>query len=203
MREGFELPQGIDNPRVDEFSQGEETPGMATEGEGVPGEVRRGQVGDRTPPTTEATEDRGANGGNEVMMRGLMTVAPPRPQRGMTADDNSAGPQQQQSSGVDGARPKNGMHSCREYSLLAPEVLEGGPATFGPRIRGDVHGTKRGTADHGRTETNTGENTGHRALLSRNMQEDGDKERSPSKQSRSLNGCGHQGEGGGEGSLTW
>ena len=47
---GVKLPQGIDTPGVAEFPWGDETPGVATELEVVPGEDRRGWVGDGTPP---------------------------------------------------------------------------------------------------------------------------------------------------------
>ena len=52
VREGVDSPQGINTPGVEEFPRGDETPGVATEGEGVPGEDRRGQGGNVKPPTT-------------------------------------------------------------------------------------------------------------------------------------------------------
>ena len=56
------------------------------------------------------------------MTRGLRTVAPPRPQRGMAEDNDIAVPQLQQSNS---ARTKNGTHLRFKYSLLAPEDPEG------------------------------------------------------------------------------
>ena len=141
-RGGVKSPQGIDTPRVDELPWGEETPGVATEGEGVLGEDGRGRGGDVKPPTTQATKEIGAISSNEDMTHGLRTSVLPR-----------AGPQQQQSGGADGARPKNGMHLRRKYGILAPEELAGGPANTRPRVRGVGHGATRGTADQGRTET--------------------------------------------------
>ena len=114
----------------------------STEGEGVLGEDGRGRGGDVNPPTTQATKEIGAISSNEDMTHGLRTSALPR-----------AGPQQQQSGGADGARPKNGMHLRRKYGILAPEELAGGPANTRPRVRGVGHGATRGTADQGRTET--------------------------------------------------
>ena len=52
VRGGVELPQGIDTPGVDKFPQGDETPRVAIEGEGVTGEDGRGWGGYRNPPTT-------------------------------------------------------------------------------------------------------------------------------------------------------
>ena len=60
------------------------------------------------------------------------------------------------------------MHLRCEYGLLAPEVLEGG-----------CHRATCKTAEEVRTETETGGETGQRALLARGMQEDGNKERPP------------------------
>ena len=83
--------------------------------------------------------------------------------------------------------PDVAMHLRCEYGLLAPEVLEGG-----------CHRATCKTAEEVRTETETGGETGQRALLARGMQEDGDEYQSPPKQSRALNAYGHQGgEGGG------
>ena len=49
---GIESPQGINTPGVRELLQGDKTPGVATEGEGVTGEDGRGRGGDGNPPTT-------------------------------------------------------------------------------------------------------------------------------------------------------
>ena len=69
------------------------------------------------------------------MVRGTRTAAAPRLQRDTAADKDSMGPQKRQSDGTDGARPKNGMHSCREYGILALEKPEGGRANAGPWVR--------------------------------------------------------------------
>ena len=71
------------------------------------------------------------------------------------------------------------MHSRREYSLLASEETEGGRASAGPRVRGDGHGATWGTAEEGRTDTETGVRTGKRALLAHGIQEDRNEERPP------------------------
>ena len=49
------MPQGIDTPGVDELPQGDETLGLANEGEGVTGEDGRERGGDRKPPPPELT----------------------------------------------------------------------------------------------------------------------------------------------------
>ena len=88
------------------------------------GEGGRGRGGYGKPPITRASEESGANDGNEGMACGPRTAPPPHPQRDTAADNNSVGPQPQQSDGTDGASPKNGMHSYHEYGLLALEDLE-------------------------------------------------------------------------------
>ena len=47
---GVELPQGIGTPGVEALPWGDETPGVATEGDGVMGEYGRGRGGDGNPP---------------------------------------------------------------------------------------------------------------------------------------------------------
>ena len=94
------------------------------------------------------------------MAHGPKTAPPPRPQRDTVADDDSAGPQPRQSDGTDGSRPKNGVHLCREYGLLAPEEPEGGRANAGPRVRGNGHRATRGMVEEGQLETETGVGTG-------------------------------------------
>ena len=108
------MPQGIDTPGVEEFPRRGETPGVATEGGGVTGEDGWGRGGNRHPPTTQATKERGAGGGRDAMTHGPRTAAPPRPQRGTAVDNDSAGPQPRQSDGANGARPKNGTHLRRK-----------------------------------------------------------------------------------------
>ena len=126
-------------------------------------------------------------------------VAPPCPRQGMAAEDDSVVPQQRHSDGANGASTENGMQSCCEYDILVPEELAGDPATAGTRVRGAVYGATRGTEDQGRTETETGDNTGQRALLARGMQEDSNEYRSPPKRLHRINTCGHRGGGWGVG----
>ena len=54
---GVESPQGIDTPAVDALPWGDETPGVATEDEGVTGEDGQGRGVGGTPPTTRASKD--------------------------------------------------------------------------------------------------------------------------------------------------
>ena len=88
---GVESPQGINTPGVEEFPRGDETSGVSTKGEVVPGEYRQGQRGDGTLPATRATKVSGASGGDEGMTRRPGTAAPPSPQQGMAADEDSGG----------------------------------------------------------------------------------------------------------------
>ena len=118
--EGVELPQGIDTPGVAELSQGEETPVVTTEGEGVPEEDGPGRGEERTPPTTQATKARGDDSRDEESMGGLRTAAPPLPHQGMAVENNSTGTLLRHSAGTDGARPEHSALACRKYGLLAP-----------------------------------------------------------------------------------
>ena len=129
---GVELLQGIDTPGVGELPWGDETPGVATEGERVTGEDGRRRGGDGTPPTNQASKERGANGSNKDMERGPRTAESPRPQRDTAEDDDSVGPLPRQSDGTNSARPENGMHLLRKYGLMTPEQLEGVKPTQGP-----------------------------------------------------------------------
>ena len=94
--------------------QGDETPGVTTEGEGVPREYGRGWEWYGNPPTTRATEARGAGSRDEEMMGGPETAPPPRPQRGMAADNNSVGTLLRHNAGTYGARLKHGALVCRK-----------------------------------------------------------------------------------------
>ena len=113
---------------------GDETPGVDTEGNGVTGQDGWGQVGYGNPPTTRASADSVNDGGNDSMVRGPRTVAPPCPS-GTVADNNSAGALPQQSEGADGSRTEIFMHLCRKYGLLSPEELDGVRSNAGPRSR--------------------------------------------------------------------
>ena len=77
VRGGVELPQGIETPRVDELSWGDETPGVATKGKGVTGEDGCGRGGGGNPTTTQSSEENGAGGGNEGMARKPRMPPPP------------------------------------------------------------------------------------------------------------------------------
>ena len=86
-----------------------------------------------------------------------------------------------------------------KWHSLAPRVRHTGAGgavgrliQHGPHVRGDGYTATRGTEDKGWTETDMGDGTRQRAILARDMQEDGDKERSPSDRSCALNECGHQ-----------
>ena len=199
---GVELLQGIDTPGVDVFYWGDKTPGVDTEGNRETGEDGQGRGGDGNSPTTRASADSVADGGNNGMAFGPRTVPPPRLSC-TAADDVSAGPLTRKSDGVNGSRTENGMHPRREYGLLALEEPEGGQANAGTRARGDGHGATSGTVEEGRTDKPAEAETGQRTLLACVTQEDGDKAQIPPDQSRALNVCVHPGGGGGGGTYTW
>ena len=89
------------------------------------GRTDGGGEGKELPPTTRATEERGAIGDDEVMTHGPGKAAASSPQQGTAADEDIAGPQKRNSDRTDGARPKNGMQLRREYGLLAPDEPTG------------------------------------------------------------------------------
>ena len=149
MGGGVESPHVIDCPGVEELPQWEETSGVPTKGERVPGEDGQRQGGDRTPPTTQVTEARGGIGGDKERMCGTVPAAVPIPQRVTAADGDSAGTHNRHPNSADGARPQNGMQSRREYGLLAPEEPTVDPAVAGTQVRQEGHGATRETDDEG------------------------------------------------------
>ena len=92
----------------------------------------------------------------------------------MAADRDSKGNLHRHPNGADGARPKNGMQLCHEYSLMALEEPVGDTAAVGTQVRGDSHWATRGANNQGQTETETGDGTGQRTLLARGMPEEDD-----------------------------
>ena len=143
------MPQGIDTPGVEKLPQGDKTSGVPTKGDGMQGKDRRGRGGDINPPTTRATEARGAIGGNKGMTHGPGKAALPSPQWGTATDGDSAGTLHRHSDGTDSARPKNDMQSRRKCALLAPEEPAGDPAATGTQVRGGGHRSARGADDQG------------------------------------------------------
>ena len=79
--------------------------------------------------------------------------------------------------GANGARTER----ASKYGLLAPAEPAGDPAAVEIQVRGDVHGATRGTGDQDERDTETGDNTGQRALLARVIPEDIYEERRPPK----------------------
>ena len=65
----------------------------------------------------------------------------------MAADRDSKGNLHRHPNGADGARPKNGMQLCHEYSLMALEEPVGDTAAVGTQVRGDSHWATRGAAN--------------------------------------------------------
>ena len=114
------MPQGIYTPGVAEVPRWDKNPGMTTAGEGVLGEGGRGRGGDKTPPTTQATEARGASGGAKERIGGPRVAPPSHPQRGTATYTNSVGTSLRHTAGTDGARPEHGALACHKYGLLVP-----------------------------------------------------------------------------------
>ena len=185
---GVELPQGIDTPGVAELLRGDETPRVTTKGEGVPEDDGRGRGEDRNPPTTRATEARGAGGSDEERMGSLRTAPPPHPQRGTEADTDSVGTLPRHTSGTNGFRPEHGALARRKYGLLVPTGTAVDPANTGYKGSGDGHEATRRTFDQAQRETEEGGRTRQRGMLG-----DEDKERRPPERSRALNTCSRQG----------
>ena len=75
------------------------------------------------------------------------TAALPRPQRGMSAVGDNAGTHHRNTASTDSARPKNGTHLRRKYSLLAPTRPADNPTVAGNQVRGDGHKATIETAD--------------------------------------------------------
>ena len=126
-------------------------------------------------------------------------MAAPSPQRGTAADRESSETQHRH---PDGARTEHGALVRREYSLLAPAEPAGDPDSVGTQVSRGGYESTMGTDDQYQRATETGDGTGQRALLVRNMPVDKNEERSPLERQRALNACGHQGGEGGEGPLT-
>ena len=98
------------------------------------------------PPTTQETRACKTSGGDKESTGGTGTAAPPRPQQGMAAVGDSMGTLHRHTSGTDGVRPENGMHSHDECGLLAPTGPVVDPAAMGNQVSGDGHEANIGTA---------------------------------------------------------
>ena len=187
------MPQGIYTPGVRELPQGEETPVVATEREGVPREDRRGQVGDGTPPHHPRNQGGGDQRQRQREDRRARYGAAAAPLAGHGGGRRQRGTPHRRTASTDGTRPKNGTHSRREYGLLAPTGPAVNPAAARKQVRADGHQANRGTAEQVRKETETGEGTRQHAFPARVMQVVDDEEQRPPERSRSLNSCNHQG----------
>ena len=134
------MPQGTNTPGVTELPRGGKTPGVTTVGESVLREDRRGRGGDEKPPTNRSTRAHGDGGGGNESMGGPRTVPLPRPQRGMTEDEGSAGTPTRRTAGTNSARPEHGALARREYGLLALTGTAVNPANGGDPERAAGHG---------------------------------------------------------------
>ena len=185
-----------------ELPQGDKTPGVTTEGEGVPGGNGQGGGGDGNPPTPQSTEERGAGGGAEEKMGRLRTAAPPRPQRETAADNGSVGNPIRHTAVTEGARPENGALARPEYGLLTLTVSAVNPDDVGDLGSENGHEATRGTCDQARRETEEGDKTRQRALPARGMRGINDRERRPPERLRAINACRRQGRERGGGPST-
>ena len=129
-----ESPHGIDTPRVAELPWGDKTPGVTTEGEGVPGEDGRGQGGDGNPPhhpSNQGERRRRWRQGDDGRAGEYGAAAP-------TAGNGGG----QRQSGD----PSQAYHrhlwrplANREYSLLAPRMPAVALDVAGDQGSGDSH----------------------------------------------------------------
>ena len=111
---------------------------------------------------------------------------------------DSSGTLHRHTAGTDGARPKNGMHSCRKNGLLAPMGPADDPDATGNQVSRNGCKATRRTADQAWRETETEEMTRQRTLPACGMQGANDEEQRPPKRLRALIVCSHQwGDGGG------
>ena len=127
------------------------------------------------------------------MTSGLGMPAPPIPQWGTEADRGSVVRPHRHPDGADGARPER----ASKYGLLAPQEPAGDPAAVETQVRGEGHEATMGKGDQEKRETETGDRTRQRALLSHSIPEDANKELRPPERQLVLNMCDHQGEEGG------
>ena len=147
MYRGVESWQGIDTPGVAELPWGDKNPGVNTEGEGLPGEYRRGRRGDRNPSTAQATEARGAGGRDNERTGRPGTAVPPRLHRGTSVEGDSKGTLRRHTAGTYGAKPEHGALARCEYSLLAPTGPAVNPAAVGGKGRRYSHKATREMSD--------------------------------------------------------
>ena len=147
-----------------ELPRGDETPRVTTEGEGVLGENGRGQGGDETPLTTQATKAQGASGSANERMVGPRMAAPPCPQQGMAEEIGSAGTPTSHTAGTDGSRPEHGALARHKYDLLAITGMSVDPSDTGNPWSEDRHEATIGTAGQARRETKEGDKTQQCAL---------------------------------------
>ena len=100
-----------------------------------------------------------AGGTLESGADGRRTAPPPLPQRGLAADNGSAGTPTRHTSGTDVARPEHGALARREYGLLVPTGAAVDPADAGDLGSEDGPESTRGAAGKARRETEEGGKT--------------------------------------------
>ena len=113
---------------------------MTTAGKGALREGGRGQQGDETPPTTQATRAHGDRLGDDKLMGGPRTAPPPYPQRRMAADDSSTETPTRHTAGTDDARQEHYALACCKYGLLASTGTAVDPSNAGDPGSKDGHG---------------------------------------------------------------
>ena len=82
---------GHQHPWSGKVAQGDKNTGIATKGEGVTGDNRRGRGSNVNPPTTQETREGATSGGEEDRTVGPGTAVLLRPQQGTTTVGDSTG----------------------------------------------------------------------------------------------------------------
>ena len=131
-----------------------------------------------------------------------MMAAVPRPQRGMTADNGSAGTLTRHTASTDGARPKHGGLVRREYGLLAPTGTAVDMDDTGDLGSEDGHEAIRGLDGKDKGETEEGGETQQRGVPVCGIRGARDEGQRPPKRSHTINACSRQGGGRREGPPT-
>ena len=162
---GVDSPQATNTPGWVELPLGDETPGVTTTSKDEPGEDRRGQGGYKTTPPPKQPGRKEPVAAPTSGWAGQGRQAPPRPQRGMAAENGSVGTLTRHSSVTNGIRPENGALACRKYGLLAPTGTAVNSVNTGNPGSEDGHEATGGLTGQDGRETEEGDETWHDALL--------------------------------------
>ena len=196
---GGRVATGHQHPWSDQVAPGGQNPQSDHRMRGRTEGRRTGAWRGKTPTTTRATGSQGDGGGNNKSMGRPRMVAPPRPQPGTAADDDSAGTLPRHTAGTNVARPKHGALARRKCGLLAPTGMAVDQADAGDPVSAAGRGAM-GNQDGKEPEEKY--KTLQRALPVRGTRDAGDVGRGLPKRSHALNASGHQGGERGRGAPT-